>query len=276
METGLNKTYQSIALYFGVFSVAYAGFFYQTYAARQEGFESSPLLEKSFPAAENSASGNTHKSNIHSTAENFSGAETRIEELERTGTAGSGKKRKPKQKQQDRNEREQDTGTYHTSGRAYAHRYPNDSLPDSRATVNGLSAAGYSAPVYSVTAPAMSISSSVSSTSSDTGFAEDIASTGDSENTSVVAPGDNQDVNSETLNDNASPTADNDNTTSPVEVEEERWATPDCPYRLPEGSTEEEAIGMQTTYGCRYRNACVNLNDGTGSYFCRWEYIRSS
>jgi len=268
---GLNKTYQSIALYFGVFAIAYAGFLYQLYAASQESVDSRSLLEKVLPTAVNNSSQNAHKSDRQTAAVNDFAADAKSNKPDNESTINESASSKNAETNNPAESAKKLESTYrqHDSNKqAFA---TLSTQPDRRVPLNGLSVSGASAPTGSNTA---AVSSRTSSTSPDTGFTNENTSSNNTENDSVGAAADSQNTSSEAANDNASTATENDNTSPPEQAEEQRMATPNCPYRLPDGSTKEDATGMQAAYGCRYRNSCINLNDGSGTYACHWEYIR--
>jgi len=271
---GVSKTYQTIALYLGVFTIAYAGFFYQTYKIRLEapdtyhqqatawpGSNSSAVAGSSVP----SASGTDFYSRsqppgVNNSVQHRSSSKKPGADKASPGRADAGK--------QENHER---TGEHRLSGKYFSDPvyYPDTQTAGSQP---GVSPAYYSASAtaYSATAPGTNTSSSFSSTSSSN-------TTVTAESTNTVAETDVS-TNISSNSDNTIATSDDSTGTAydeQLDTEEELWATPDCPYNLPEGSTEQDAAAMTEAYGCRYRYSCVNKNDGTGGYDCRWQYIRT-
>jgi hypothetical protein len=59
----------------------------------------------------------------------------------------------------------------------------------------------------------------------------------------------------------------------PDPLEDQGWATPDCPLELQQGSTEADVKNMQSNYGCRYLRYCRALNDGSSDYYCWYGFF---
>ncbi len=98
----------------------------------------------------------------------------------------------------------------------------------------------------------------ISVTRQDTGSLNDITGSTDS------ASGNESDL---------SETGTNPEYTYQSTPEEDIWSTPNCPNRLPAGSTVADAEAMRASYGCGYSEYCRALNDGTGDIDC-WYGLR--
>jgi|GEM_PF-3401355 len=65
-------------------------------------------------------------------------------------------------------------------------------------------------------------------------------------------------------------------TVQPAASPQERWAVPGCPLELATGADEMVAQQMMESYGCRYLHYCRAVNDGSGDQYCWWGFYSTS
>lgn len=263
----MSKNQRAIALYFGVFSIAYAGFFYVEYASRQAMQEINLASESSFQTR------NTANTALETTA-------TDITTSKVLSTMRVNDKQAHKPDDFEINSAIISTDASMLSQNTVSLIPENNNLQKS--LISDRNSTKAEAIKYSVPKLAFNTSNTITALSTGTGTStinknssskttEYLSSeTPKSTASSNIVVSDNQDTTATIPNEDED---EDDTATSSTEAEELRMATPDCPYQLAEGSNEDYAKQMTIAYGCRYRNACTNINDGTGTYRCRWQYI---
>jgi len=265
----MNKTYQAIALYLGVFTVAYAGFFYQNYKTRQVGPDTyqQATSRLSFDSRTPSAAGADYYSSSQP------GVNSPVQHQSISKKSGSGKATTSRSETK-RQEKYASPGVHRLAGKYPAEpvNYASTQAASSQLNVSSAyynaSATAYSLAAQSTTTSSNYSRSASSNTTATTGVSD--TSTGASVSTSTSSNSDSSTAN----NDDFSTDTGYEN--QQLGAEEERWATENCPLQLAEGSDESDVELMQQTYGCHYINYCQTSNDGSDAYRCWWGFYSAS
>ena len=138
--------------------------------------------------------------------------------------------------------------------------------------LNNLPAVAYAAPSNVDAAPASSLTNTVATS------AASYISNGSPNGINTRANGSTNDAQSEKSSGPLSNSNNTGNNTSNSNnnAAEQTWPVPGCPEQLPAGSTEADAELMQQAYGCRYLRYCQPLNDGSGNHDCWWGFYSST
>ncbi len=269
MNFSLNKTFLSFALFIGVFTVAYGGFFYQKYTSSQNAPETTTMAESSIQAVISSSvdsdypvpakiltADTDHQSTQQSAKKKFT----------------SSSKYKLKKQAQDTPNSSSDITDQAESGRHNMAIYKSQT--SSSSPRNNLSAFSYTTSTSNNVRQNSSFTSS-NGTAGNISTASEISSDASSKQTaSTTTSGDSQNTSTASSTNNIAPSSNN--TVNDVATPDtDRLATPNCPVQLANGSTKADADTMRQSYGCRYLKYCRNLNDGKNGFTCWWGFYSS-
>jgi len=270
VATDLNKAYQTIILFLGVFTVAYAGFFYQKYTIEQGNDKNNQIEKASVQAANNTTVKRNYQSPaIIASRDNFQ-QNTQVKDQNKLDTKKHSSNRKIEKKISNPDAHNMQSQTYSNHDRSGASSYTqktNYSQSTTGSSVSGMYTIGGSSPTSAASTTA-SVDSNTTFSSNLT-FSDTSSGTDVDESSSTITPDDAQ---------NNTATNAEENDTVPVynnESEVQEWATANCPFQLAEGSDEADAQIMLQTYGCRYLKYCQNNNDGSNAYSCWWGFYSS-
>ena len=247
----MKQSYLTIIMFAGVFTVAYAGYGYQEYMARQNHAAqqtSRTQVATPQPQIQTMTRAQVSQNSSSSGYEEILDSSSPDDAASRQANASHNTTLINHASNLD--DPSSTTGTM-------ASIVPNTAY--SSTTARGGSGLIFTTGISRTAVTSPSVNTSISAESSDTGTDSSLTPAGTTTVSAEIE--DDEPIVAETA--------------TPIEEDDDlRMATADCLYRLPEGSTEDDALGMTETYGCRYRWSCINKNDGTGIYNCRWEYIR--
>ncbi len=269
MGFSLNKTFLSLGLFIGVFTVAYGGFFYQKYTSSQDEPETTAMAESPVQAVVRSSAYSDHllPTKIHP-------AEIEHQNTQQSSKKNSASSDKPKLKNKTHNIinsssefADQTESVRHNLATYKSHT--NRNSPRSN-----LSAFSYTTSTSNNVLQTSSFTTGNGTTdniSTISGINSDVSSR---QTTSTTSSGDRK--NTTTTNSANDPAPSSNNIADDAAIPDtDLLATPNCPVQLASGSTKADADAMRQSYGCRYLKYCRNLNDGKNGFTCWWGFYSS-
>jgi len=286
MVMGVRKTYQTIGLFFAIFTVAYSGSLFKQFTDKQDRNEYHksaqvvaqvtqetsaafmPVVQASLVAEVPGINDEHLNTTTQSINKNRQTRQEQYSEYALKRPAGQAKK----------------PAKHALSSGADKAVTKNNSPVYSRPDIVAVNTGFKDTNLVSNTA----FIKNTTSLTSDTSFLEEQSNIRDisSKTTSNLAP-DSYVPNTTKNTDNTNATSsDSINTEASApqnkanhiedNLVENQWATANCPYSLPDGSTKITAKQYQQSYGCRYLETCRALNDGSKGYRCLWQFYSSN
>jgi len=269
VDFSLNKTFLSFALFIGVFTVAYGGFFYQKYTSSQDKSETTAMAESPVQAVVSASVDHDHSSPTEILTTDIGHQSTQQPANKKLASSG---KYKLKNQAQNTPDSSSDIDDQIESGRHNMVTYKSQT--SSSSARSNLSA-------FSYTTSASNNVLQTSSTAISNGIADNISTaseissdTSSRQTISATTSGNSQDSTTASSANDIAPSLNNtvnDVTTPDTDL----LATPNCPVQLANGSTKADADAMRQSYGCRYLKYCRNLNDGKKGFTCWWGFYSS-